>query len=411
MIERDPELSVLLAREALGRKRTDEAEEALRRALSLSHAISTTERHGWITTASFDANGERVLAASRDGTAFIAASDDGRTETTLKGHRGPVASAAFSPDERLVVTASTDGTARVWDAETGAERTVLTGHGDRVSQAAFSGDGRLIATGSKDGTARIWDAETGRQLLALRHPDWVSRVAFTPDGRTLVTACDDGSARIWDARTGELRHVLPGGGGTVLALAVDSRGRLAATGTDGGAVRLWDIRTGRLRHALGGHTGIVAAVAFSPSGSAPRLGRPGRCGPHLEHGDRRPRARAARSFGHRHRDGVQPRRRILATASGNGVARLWDTRARCCSTSAATAPGSRPCRSVGTAGGSLRAAGRHCPRVGRDRGHAAAAAAGRLRDHGGSVQPRRDQGCRGRAARRDLEHGHRPPES
>ena len=57
VIERDPELSVLLAQEALGRKRTDEAEEALRRALSLSHAISTTERHGWITTASFDANG------------------------------------------------------------------------------------------------------------------------------------------------------------------------------------------------------------------------------------------------------------------------------------------------------------------------------------------------------------------
>ena len=89
VIERDPELSVLLAREAIGRKRTDEAEEALRRALSLSHAISTTERHGWITTASFDANGERVLAASRDGTAFIAASDDGRTETTLNGPPRP----------------------------------------------------------------------------------------------------------------------------------------------------------------------------------------------------------------------------------------------------------------------------------------------------------------------------------
>ena len=328
VIERDPELSVLLAREALGRKRTDEAEEALRRALSLSHAISTTERHGWITTASFDANGERILASSRDGTSFIAASDDGRTETTLTGHSRPVASAAFSPDERLVVTASTDGTARVWDAETGAERTVLTGHGDRVSQATFSGDGRFIATGSKDGTARIWDAATGRQLFVLRHPDWVSRVAFTPDGRTLVTGCDDGSARIWDARTGQLRHVLPGGGGAVLALAVDSRGRLAASGTDGGAVRLWDVQTGRLRHALGGHTGVVAAVAFSPSGSV------------LASGGQDAVARLwSTATGARvlelsgHTDIVtaiafSPDGGSVATASGDGIARLWDTEGR-----------------------------------------------------------------------------------
>ena len=376
VIERDPELSVLLAREAVGRRRTAEAEEALRRALSLSHAVSTTERHGWITTASFDASGRRVLAASRDGTAFIAASDDGHTEATLKGHRGPVAWAAFSPDDRLVVTAGRDGTARVFDAETGVERMTLTGHADRVSQAAFSGDGRLIATGSKDGTARIWDAETGRQLLALRHPDWVSRVAFTPDGRTLVTACDDGSARIWDARTGALRHVLPGGGGAVLTIAVDSRGRLAATGTDGGAVRLWDIRTGRLRHALGGHTGIVAAVAFAPGG--PLLASGGQDGVAriwntvtgklaLELPAQSDIVTAV---------AFSPDGRLVATASSGGVARLWDIEWH----AAARLPWSRRLAHVRVVQSRRPAAPyerrrRHGPRVGRDGGRAAAAAA------------------------------------
>ena len=50
----------------------------------------------------------------------------------------------------------------------------LTGHADSVGGVAFSPDGRLLATASDDGTARLWDPATGEHLRTLTgHTDWV----------------------------------------------------------------------------------------------------------------------------------------------------------------------------------------------------------------------------------------------
>jgi WD40 repeat protein len=46
----------------------------------------------------------------------------------LKGHTEGVWSASFSADGSRIVTAGFDKTARVWDARTGAELLALKGH-------------------------------------------------------------------------------------------------------------------------------------------------------------------------------------------------------------------------------------------------------------------------------------------
>ena len=71
-LEADPELSLLLAIEAVGIEYTAQAEDALRQAVASP----------W--------------------------------RATLRGHTSEVWSAAYSPDGRWIVTASDDGTARVW---------------------------------------------------------------------------------------------------------------------------------------------------------------------------------------------------------------------------------------------------------------------------------------------------------
>ncbi|WP_392481656.1 N-acetylmuramoyl-L-alanine amidase [Nostoc sp. C110] len=68
---------------------------------------------------------------------------------------GIVWSASFSTDGERIITASRDGTARVWDL-TGKEITTLKGHHGTVWSASFSRDGQRIVTASSDKTALVW---------------------------------------------------------------------------------------------------------------------------------------------------------------------------------------------------------------------------------------------------------------
>ena len=92
-----------------------------------------------------------------------------RVRAVLRGHSAEVVSATFSADGERVVTASWDGTARIWNARTGATVAVLGKPGRRLESASFSPDGTRVVTAGDDGSARVWDAATGAEQMALEH--------------------------------------------------------------------------------------------------------------------------------------------------------------------------------------------------------------------------------------------------
>jgi WD40 repeat protein len=98
-----------------------------------------------------------------------------------------VYSASFSADGSRIVTASQDRTAKVWDARTGTEALSLKGHTDAVISASFSADGTRIVTASQDRTARVWDARPlNRELLPKDSPQ--PREVEQPQGKRPLTS-------------------------------------------------------------------------------------------------------------------------------------------------------------------------------------------------------------------------------
>jgi WD40 repeat protein len=157
---------------------------------------------GWVNSAQFSADGQRVVTACSDETARVWDAATGKALSAPMKHDESVSSAQFSPDGQRVVTASLDKTARVWEAATGKALGEPMKHDDYVSSAQFSPDGQRVVTASEDKTARVWDAATGKALSApMKHDGMVVSAQFSPDGQRVVTASRDKTARVWDIPT------------------------------------------------------------------------------------------------------------------------------------------------------------------------------------------------------------------
>jgi hypothetical protein len=230
----DPELSVLLAVEAVRTSVTPLAQDALRQSLLECRIRSVLLGHeGDVSRAAFSPDGQRIVTASQDVTARLWVAATGEPLAVLRGHTDWIWDASFSPDGGRILTASQDGTARLWAGDTAAELGVLRhdgGHAAAVRAAAFDAAGARVVTASDDGTARLWDADDGSPLLVLAgHRSGVRDAAFTPDGKRVVTAGIDGDVRVWEAATGVELAVLRGHAERIWAVSISPDGRLAAT--------------------------------------------------------------------------------------------------------------------------------------------------------------------------------------
>jgi WD40 repeat protein len=197
-----------------------------------------------IFSAAFSPDGERVVTASKDGTARIW-NISNHSQTILKGHESMVINAIFSPiDGKMVLTGSMDNTARLWTVD-GELIAILSGHAADVGHLAFSPDRGLILTavhggGTQDPVVRLWDS-SGNPVMAIEtgHIDWIRDVAFSPDGKKILTASSDGTARLFNVH-GATLGIFKGHLDRVESVAFNRNGKLMVTGSHDGTARLWE---------------------------------------------------------------------------------------------------------------------------------------------------------------------------
>ena len=282
-------------------------------------------KHGkGVLSAQFSPDGQRVLTASEDGTARLWDGVTGEEIGEPVKHEREVNSAQFSPNGQLVVTASQDGTARLWDALVTETIDEPLKHGGGVFSAEFSPDGQRVVTASEDGTARLWDAANGRPIgQPIKHGGWVDSAQFSPDGRQLVTASSDGTARLWDVLGGKAIGALMLHEKGVTSAVFSPDGQRVVTASADGTVRLWDATSGKEVAQPIKPDGWVDSAQVSPdghrlvtaSGEAAKLwdAATGKMiGQPMKHGGR---VRSAR---------FSPDGQRVVTASDDKTARLWN---------------------------------------------------------------------------------------
>ena len=212
--------------------------------------------------------------------------------TAAAGH----APAVLSANGEVVAVSGAHGTVRLWNAITRRPIGGPIGGGQAVTGLAVSPDGKTVAVAA-DGL-RLWATATGQRTGSpLPASDADGPVAFSPDGSLVATVGSDGKARLWDAATAqETGDPMTAGGPAAdpQALAFSPNGKILATVAANGDASLWSVATQRQ---------IGTPMTAGPGTTA---GTQPAAGP----------ATAAVAFS---QDGA-----MLATASGNGTARLWD---------------------------------------------------------------------------------------
>jgi WD40 repeat protein len=320
-LERDPQLTLLLAIEAHESAPTAQAEAAMRTALVNSHlrrvlpvespgettfdvspdgkVIATGTPLGQValwdresgrrlavlergrkepagpgppgggppTFPSFSPDGKRLYTGRLEGgNGRIWSVPEGRLVAHLRGGGGFIPG-GWTPDGRSILTAS-GGVARLWDTTTGDVRRrvrVKVPARDAFTFTALSPDGRLAAISDGERTVRLVRMSTGGTVRLLEGNLFPGK-GFSPDGRRLVLDTERQGLRIFDVPSGRLVQVI-----RLRRLIYDAAfspdGRRIIAAGQGTAARIWDVGSGRRLQELGGHGSDIHDVSFSPDGT------------------------------------------------------------------------------------------------------------------------------------------------
>jgi WD40 repeat protein len=200
---------------------------------------------------------------------------------------GKINALAFNPDGDVFVTASADGTACAWSIEVEEENVsnsfCTSSNGAALNAVAFSRDGSFLVTGDQAGFVQILNPQNGEVLRTFQRvepPSSQVQIAEV-DGETprnipvrsistrptrapqIAVAFDDGWIPVFDPTTGKISSPLWIGNRPNVS-GVSPNGAWLVAGSENGRVSVWNLGNGN-RFPTSTHRGGVLAMAFSPT--------------------------------------------------------------------------------------------------------------------------------------------------
>jgi WD40 repeat protein/DNA-binding SARP family transcriptional activator len=267
LIATDPGLALSIALEALRRRHTSQAQDAVRQATLEHRATKVIAAHtGLVFGVAPSADGRLAATAGGDRTVRIWSVGSGRRTGEIRGYHAEVRAVSFSPDSRRIASAAHDGEIAVAAADGGPRDIVAHLKGDHATSIDFGADGKTLAIatyGGRVALVRLSDGAVRDLSPGAAAP--VYAAGFDRDARRVVSAGADGFARIWNVAGGR-PLVLPHPDQVVLGASFSPGGARVATADSSGTVRLWDANSGRALMRIKLSDQPLASVRFSGDG-------------------------------------------------------------------------------------------------------------------------------------------------
>ncbi len=273
-------LGLRLARAAVDRAHTTEAESALRAALRLSQpTINFGEfAAGSLRDLQFSPDSRRVVVAQAESAqnAWVVEMDSGKLTSHI-ALSDDLTSLVFTPDSQGVATVEGDGVLRLWDisAFQAHERFKWTGGEAGVNSLVYSPDGQRLLTIDGNSMARVLKAADGQVIAIGPHLNGhVFQAVFSADGNQIMTVAGGDDVQLWDAATGSPVAEVIGQAssvegtadvGTVIAAHLSPDGKRVLVITSEGVLLQWmaATRQATVLHDVGF---TVQTAAFSNDG-------------------------------------------------------------------------------------------------------------------------------------------------
>lgn len=224
-------------------------------------------------TFGFDATGNELLLARKQGSITVVNVPAGRVAMELKSSVGLTTTIS---NGRQVLAAIAGAPLTVWNTENnwklerviGSETDPASPLSDRVTALAFSPNGQTLAIGSgpasRFGDVKLYKVADGTVIRDLGevHSDTVLDMAFSPDGTQLATCGADKLVRIFELATGKQRLSLEGHTHHVLAVAWQDSGNILASASADGTVKIWNMITGEQQRTVPGFAKEITSLAY-----------------------------------------------------------------------------------------------------------------------------------------------------
>jgi len=256
--------SILLAIDSWQREPSDEAEEILRRNISL--LPTPVEQFGHtarINSLKISPHGSTLLSTSADKTVCAWDLKDG-TRLFCKENPGSVNDAIFSPEGNIIVTGDETGLVQILTASDGIKQEEFS-FNTPIRSVDIGSGGRFLAVTQNNGIVNMLNLQTHKQSFFLQTTGRVFSSGFSPDGKLFATGSDLGIVTIWNLETDEIfsrgKHR-----GEVLSIEFSPNSdTLISGGKDGFAVVTLTSSGVDIYKRL--HEDWVDDIAFSPDSS------------------------------------------------------------------------------------------------------------------------------------------------
>lgn len=294
VVERQPDLGLLLAVAAFELADTEETRGALLQGLQtnpllfgLLHGVDSG-----LEAAVFSPDGRKLVTPTSDGTGSIVWSTTSRRRLAILDRGdGILLGAAISPSGRWLAVPAIyekprpESRLQVWDLARKKLVRLIHSPAGALTTAAFSADGETLITqggprlNRRFGTEVVlWNTRTWRPRRGplVVDPEYSGdrTVAVSADGKLLAVPQSTGGVRVWSTSARKAMTTLPATTAPVTALAFAPNANALAIGDEGGGVRFLDPRTAKRKaKPLKLSESWSTAIEYSPGGSRVAVGR------------------------------------------------------------------------------------------------------------------------------------------